>query len=696
MTHTRWLGILLFSTATCAVSACGDGDESSGGKGGGKDASADGSGGGGTGGTGATGGVGAVGGVSGNAGAGGTAGTAGAAGTAGVAGSAGVAGGDAGSDASDGGPECLSPTECPAGANECQVATCDGGVCGISNVVAGTDLVAQTAGDCKVDECDGSGSVASANDASDLPDDNNACTDDVCTAGVPSNPPKNPGTSCGTGLVCNATGSCVGCFTATDCPGTSDDCKTKTCVANACGFSFTAAGTPTSSQTAGDCQKNECDGSGNSAPAVDDVDLPVDGVECTNDLCQNGVASNPPKTAGTPCAGGVCSATAQCVACLAPSDCPGTDTECHVRTCVNNACGVNDLPAGTPTSTQTPGDCKKSQCDGSGAPEVVDDGTDVPVDGLECTNDVCTSGVPSNPPKAQGSTCVGGVCTTAGQCVACLAPADCPGTDTECHTRTCVNNACGTNNTPAGTPTSTQAPGDCSENQCDGNGAEIAFALDTDVPVDGNVCTLDLCIGGIPDNPPVQPGTACAENGGNLCSPAAVCTRAFDVLRVGDGAAALASTATPVFLEKRFVSDGALYVTASANPLPMPTLSTPSAAALTVSGTATSEGALSRSSDGQFVVLAGYDAPVGTASLTTSTSSTWNRVAGRVSATGVIDTSTRINALISGSSVRSATSDDGSQFWVGGGASGAVFIQLGATGGVSINAAPTNLRVLNI
>lgn len=217
-----------------------------------------------------------------------------------------------------------------------------------------------------------------------------------------------------------------------------------------------------------------------------------------------------------------------------------------------------------------------------------------------------------------------------------------------------------------------------------------------DVPVDGNVCTLDLCIGGIPDNPPVQPGTACAENGGNLCSPAAVCTRAFDVLRVGDGAAALASTATPVFLEKRFVSDGALYVTASANPLPMPTLSTPSAAALTVSGTATSEGALSRSSDGQFVVLAGYDAPVGTASLTTSTSSTWNRVAGRVSATGVIDTSTRINALISGSSVRSATSDDGSQFWVGGGASGAVFIQLGATGGVSINAAPTNLRVLNI
>src|SRR6185436_4191692 len=61
-----------------------------------------------------------------------------------------------------------------------------------------------------------------------------------------------------------------------------------------------------------------------------------------------------------------------------------------------------------------------------------------------------------------------------------------------------------------------------------------------------------------------------------------------------------------------------------------------------------------------------------------------------------IDTSTRINGLISGTNVRSAVTNDGTQFWVGGAANGVVYLLLGTTGGVAILNAPTNVRNVEI
>ena len=81
------------------------------------------------------------------------------------------------------------------------------------------------------------------NDDSDKPVDGNACTDDVCTAGVPSNPKLATGTTCGTNLMCNAQGACVGCITAANC-GTDTTCQTHTCsAAGVCGVTNAAAGT---------------------------------------------------------------------------------------------------------------------------------------------------------------------------------------------------------------------------------------------------------------------------------------------------------------------------------------------------------------------------------------------------------------------------------------------------------------------
>src|SRR6202042_1138293 len=115
---------------------------------------------------------------------------------------------------------------------------------------------------------------------------------------------------------------------------------------------------------------------------------------------------------------------------------------------------------------------------------------------------------------------------------------------------------------------------------------------------------------------------------------------------------ALSAAATAVFLEERVATDGTLVPTGH-NPLALPTAVNGSNARLVASGNATSEGALALSADGRYVTLAGYDAAVGTAGVATSTSATVNRVVGRVDAAGDVDTSTRINALISGGNPRS-------------------------------------------
>ena len=89
----------------------------------------------------------------------------------------------------------------------------------------------------------------------------------------------------------------------------------------------------------------------------------------------------------------------QCVSCLTAAACPGTDTECQVRTCVSGTCGVSFTATGTPVTSQPmSGDCKRVQCNGSGMAVVVNDDSDKPVDGNPCTSDVCTNGTRSNPP----------------------------------------------------------------------------------------------------------------------------------------------------------------------------------------------------------------------------------------------------------------------------------------------------------
>jgi hypothetical protein len=265
---------------------------------------------------------------------------------------------------------------------------------------------------------------------------------------------------------------------------------------------------------------------------ADDADVPVDANQCTDDVCTAGVPFNPSSASGTACnqGGQVCSGAGTCVECVAPQTCPGQDTECQARTCVGNACGIVYATAGKPVAAQTAGDCQESQCDGAGAVVPVPSGADLPVDGNQCTDDVCTAGAPSNPASSPGATCDqsgGQVCSGAGTCVECVVPQTCPGQNTECQYRTCVMNACGLQFTAAGTDVMAQTAGDCHVNECNGAGGVTTSVDDADVPVDASDCTANVCTAGAASNPLLPQGTACAQGGGSVCTAAGQCVPAI-------------------------------------------------------------------------------------------------------------------------------------------------------------------------
>ena len=163
------------------------------------------------------------------------------------------------------------------------------------------------------------------------------------------------------------------------------------------------------------------------------------------------------------------------------------------------------------------------------------------------------------------------------------------------------------------------------------------------------------------------------------------------VVRVGDGSAAPNGTAASVFLDE-YTPAGALVQS-----VPMPTSAAGSNRPLTMSNSASSEGALALSADGRYLTLAGYSATPGTSSVVGTTSSATPRVVGRVAGDGTIDTSTAITDAFSANNVRGAVTDDGSQFWAVGAANGVRLAPLGTTGTTtSISTTATNLRTASI
>jgi len=169
------------------------------------------------------------------------------------------------------------------------------------------------------------------------------------------------------------------------------------------------------------------------------------------------------------------------------------------------------------------------------------------------------------------------------------------------------------------------------------------------------------------------------------------------VVRVGDGIAALTGNATLANLLE-YTPGGSLIQT-----IPLPIAAVGANQPLTLSGSATSEGFLTLSANGQYLTMGGYAAVPGTLTPQTSTPSAVNRVVGRIDMSGNIDTTTSLTDANSGSNMRSAVSSDGVNIWTSGNAgsglgasAGVRYTTLGSTTSVRVDSTSSNMRVVNI
>ena len=237
-------------------------------------------------------------------------------------------------------------------------------------------------------------------------------------------------------------GGVTECATTSDCPAPPfPDCRAITCVARRCISVDAAAGKPTISQVAGDCQQIECDGHGLIRSVVAD-DPRDDGRECTDDTCAKGVPVNTAKAAGTPCkqgSGAVCSGAGDCIGCLSDADCPAQI--CKAAICVPMGCsdalkdsGETDVDCGGPCvpcaddrKCIVSSDCQSNVCKGKLCkPPTCGDGTK---NGLESDKDCGGPCPPCNENKTCGapSDCLSGVCAAGVCCTPKMDPMTCLG-----------------------------------------------------------------------------------------------------------------------------------------------------------------------------------------------------------------------------------------------------------------------------
>lgn len=434
---------------------------------------------------------------------------------------------------------CQTADTCPDDKNQCTLNTCsDNKVCEYKPIEG--IAPEQTAGDCQQGFCSNDGVYSEQPDDMDIPDDNQSCTNDGCMNGIPSHVARMDGESCTIG---DAAGSCkagkctVQCDAQKPCndmnPCTQDTCNAST---GTCTFSnLDGLPTPGAMEMVGDCKQQICV-NGVDTSFDDNADVPPDdGNTCTKDSCVGGMLVHKEDPLGTICIAspimGFCDANGACVQCNVPENCPEIvpTNFCKRRTCISNMCGEENLPV-SDLPVAKDGDCKKPVCDGNGMVVMANDNTDIPIDGNDCTVDVCTNGVPSNPPEPNTAKCgptMMQTCDGMGKC-GCANDTEC-GKNDDCKAFSCVMSKCvisyAANGTPL--PKGQQTDGDCQVLQCDGAGNTIGVLDPIDAPDDKNDCTQNRCDSmGNPIYPPEPINSVCADKANTVCDGLGKCVKA--------------------------------------------------------------------------------------------------------------------------------------------------------------------------
>jgi len=419
---------------------------------------------------------------------------------------------------------CDTPADCGA-APPCSSTTCINHVCGTQFEPFGTPVTDQIVGNCRSNQCNGTGAIISVANDADLPaSDGNDCTQDLCSNGTPTYQYSAAGTACNGSGVCNGTGSCLECLSGSDCPSgicsqgicaqpscmdtikngseTDVDCGGPVCTKCTVGMSCSAG----SDCLSGACSGGICKKSMGTACLSDN--------ECSTGFCTDGVCCQ------ARC-GGTCEACNQagragfCEPAPAGSD---PDSECTMQSA--SSCGTNGLcsgsracalyssgtiavaescSAGTYTQPSTCNGsggvvtggstlCSPYVCGSSSACKTSCTATVDCANGFVCSNGTCQASTPSD-----GTPCDdGNLCTTTDIYLS----GNCVGVPVNCDDGiACTSDAC---NPANGSCVHTPVDAACSDgNLC--NGSETCstqLGCVTGTPLscdDGNACTSDVC-----------------------------------------------------------------------------------------------------------------------------------------------------------------------------------------------------------
>ena len=160
------------------------------------------------------------------------------------------------------------------------------------------------------------------------------------------------------------------------------------------------------------------------------------------------------------------------------------------------------------------------------------------------------------------------------------------------------------------------------------------------------------------------------------------------VLQVGNGSSGLTSAGAPIFLDQ-FTTGGSPV----GSPLAIPSTGS---TALVNSGTASSEGALTLSANGQYLVIAGYNVAAGSAGVAGSTSAADPRGVATVDAGGNYTLAATTSTGLTGNNIRSGAGDGNGNFWAAGaaGTSGGTLYFNTTTTAITNSATSSNNRII--
>jgi len=168
------------------------------------------------------------------------------------------------------------------------------------------------------------------------------------------------------------------------------------------------------------------------------------------------------------------------------------------------------------------------------------------------------------------------------------------------------------------------------------------------------------------------------------------------VYRAGDGVAGLRSVATYAYLDE-YTPTGTLV-----RSIKLPGLAAEATAPnlrVTISGSSTSEGFITRSANGLYLIAEGYNADTGTTGIAKTTAAATNRVVATVDVNSTINSSNASPSFSSGNNFRATASVDGNSFYVAGGATGIAYMPIQAGGldsATKLSTTVSNIRCVEI